>query len=376
MPSYDCVAMLLAGGEGKRLGALTKHIAKPAVSFGGKYRIIDFTLSNCANSGIDTVGVLTQYQPLRLNSYIGIGNNWDLDRKNGGVTILPPYVEKNGLRWYKGTANAVYQNIRFIEQYQPKYVLVVSGDHIYKMNYTHLIKHHIANHAEVTISVIEVPWEETNRFGIMETDSNHQIIQFEEKPLDPKSNLASMGIYVFNWDVLKFYLQKDEHNAASSHDFGKDLIPAMLKDGKRMIAYPFQDYWKDVGTVKSLWEANMELLEDEPPLNLHEYHWPIYSMNPNQPPLYIGPQAEVKRSLVNEGSTILGEVDHSVIFYGSYIGEGSIVTDSVIMPNVKIGNNVTVTRAIISENTIIPDGCHIEAEDEDILLVEEEMWNC
>ncbi len=376
MPSYDCVAMLLAGGEGKRLGALTKHIAKPAVYFGGKYRIIDFTLSNCANSGIDTVGVLTQYQPLRLNTYIGIGNSWDLDRKNGGVTILPPYVEKNGLRWYSGTANAVYQNLNFLEQYQSKYVLVVSGDHIYKMNYTHMLKQHIANNAEVTISVIEVPWEETGRFGIMNIDQENRIIEFEEKPKHARSNLASMGIYIFNTDILKLYLEKDEHDTLSVHDFGKNVIPAMLEGEINMYAYHFNDYWKDVGTIKSLWEANMELLKDQPSLDLHEYNWPIYSVNPNQPPPYIGPRAVVKQSLINEGSIVLGEVERSVIFYGAHIGEGSVIKDSVIMPNVKIGNGVRINKAIISEEAIIPDGCNIGNEEGEIILIEEEMGNC
>lgn len=376
MPSYDCVAMLLAGGEGKRLGALTKRIAKPAVSFGGKYRIIDFTLSNCANSGIDTVGVLTQYQPLRLNSYIGIGKNWDLDRKHGGVTILPPYVEKNGIKWYKGTANAIYQNIHFIEQYQPEYILVVSGDHIYKMNYIHMLNEHISKKAEVTIAVIEVPWEETSRFGIMNTNENNRILEFEEKPKHAKSNLASMGIYIFNWEILKFYLEKDEGSQDSSHDFGKDVIPLMLRENREMYAFPFTDYWRDVGTIESLWQANMELLDEEPKLDLYEYNWRVFSVNPNQPPQYIGPSAKVHQSIISEGSTIFGNVNHSVIFYGVEIGEESEINHSVIMPNAKIGKHVKIDRAIIGEDAVIPDGCRIGTPEGEVTLVEEEIWRC
>lgn len=372
MPNYDCVAMLLAGGEGKRLGPLTKNIAKPAVSFGGKYRIIDFTLSNCANSGIDTVGILTQYQPLILNSYIGIGNSWDLDRKNGGVTNLPPYVDQSGIRWYKGTANAIYQNISFIEQYNPRYVLVVSGDHIYKMNYIEMLEHHIENMAEVTISVIEVPWEETSRFGIMNTDEKLRIVKFEEKPNNPKSNLASMGIYIFNWDVLKHYLVKDENTQNSSNDFGKDVIPMMLNEGRKMIAYPFIGYWKDVGTIESLWKANMDLLADNSILNLNDDKWLIYSVNTNQPPQYIAPNATVKRSLINEGCAIYGTVESSVLFYGVQIGKGSIIKDSVIMPNVKIGANVRINKAIIAGEMIIPNGCQIGISDGKVTLYEGE----
>lgn len=307
MRKKECVAMLLAGGEGRRLGVLTTQLAKPAVHFGGKYRIIDFTLSNCTNSGIDTVGVLTQYQPLVLNTYIGIGTPWDLDRKHGGVTVLPPYMEQSGGDWYKGTANAIYRNIPFIDQYDPEYVLVISGDHIYKMDYDLMLDFHKSKDADASIAVIEVKWEETSRFGIMSTDAEQRITEFAEKPKEAKSNLASMGIYIFNWQVLKSYLIKDEVDPESSKDFGKDLIPAMLRDQQKMFAYPFDGYWKDVGTIQSLWEANMDLLEDEPEFNLNDREWRFYSVNPFQPGQYIAPTAQVRRSLVNEGCAVFGK---------------------------------------------------------------------
>ncbi len=360
----DCVAMLLAGGEGRRLGVLTEKLAKPAVPFGGKYRIIDFTLSNCANSGIDTVGVLTQYQPLILNSYIGIGSPWDLDRKNGGVTVLPPYMEQKGGKWYKGTANAIYQNISFVERYNPKYVLVISGDHIYKMDYAAMIAEHERKGAEATIAVIEVPWEETHRFGIMNVDSDDRIVEFEEKPKEAKNNLASMGVYIFNWDLLKSYLLLDEQNPESSNDFGKDIIPFMLREERRLFAYRFEGYWKDVGTIESLWEGNMDLLEDEPKLRLNDHDWRIYSVNPNQPPQYIAESANVQRSLINEGCMVYGDVNHSVLFYGVHVGKDTTITDSIIMPNVKIGDNVKIHKAIIGEGTVIGDGCRIGNRDE------------
>ena len=362
--------MLLAGGQGSRLGALTKKLAKPAVPFGGKYRIIDFTLSNCSNSGIDTVGVLTQYQPLVLNSYIGIGSHWNLDRKNGGVTVLPPYVREKGGEWYKGTANAVYQNIAFIDQYMPEYVLVVSGDHIYKMDYSLMMDYHKKKEADVTIAVIEVPWEETIRFGIMNTDEDSAIKEFEEKPLHAKNNLASMGVYMFNWKKLRKYLIEDEQDSNSSHDFGKNIIPKMLADGQRMFAYPFEGYWKDVGTLDSLWEANMDLLADEPNLNLYDNQWRIYSVNPAQPPQYIAPQATLKKALVNEGCQVFGDVKRSMLFQGVYVGEGSVIEDCVIMNNVRIGKNVHIKKAIIAEEIIIEDYCRIgQCEDNDGLTV-------
>jgi len=371
MRKKECVAMLLAGGEGRRLGVLTSNLAKPAVHFGGKYRIIDFTLSNCTNSGIDTVGVLTQYQPLVLNTYIGIGTPWDLDRKNGGVTVLPPYMEQKGGDWYRGTANAIYRNISFIEQYDPEYVLVISGDHIYKMDYDLMLDFHKAKGADATIAVIEVKWEEASRFGIMSTDSEERVTEFSEKPKEPKSNLASMGIYIFNWKVLKEYLTKDEENPDSSKDFGKDVIPLMLRDQLNMYAYPFQGYWKDVGTIESLWEANMDLLESEPDFNLNDREWRIYSVNPCQPGQYVAPTAQIRRSLVNEGCSVFGEVEHSVLFYGVQVGEGSVIKDSVIMPNVQIGNNVKIYKAIIGEGTVVEDGSVIgQPEDQqDIILI-------
>ncbi|KPV56829.1 glucose-1-phosphate adenylyltransferase [Paenibacillus sp. A3] len=365
MRKKECVAMLLAGGEGRRLGVLTSKLAKPAVHFGGKYRIIDFTLSNCTNSGIDTVGVLTQYQPLVLNTYIGIGTPWDLDRKSGGVTVLPPYMEQNGGDWYKGTANAIYRNISFIEQYDPEYVLVISGDHIYKMDYDRMLDFHKSKAADCTIAVIEVKWEEASRFGLMSTDDENRITEFAEKPKEPKSNLASMGIYIFNWQALKEYLIKDEADPESSKDFGKDVIPLMLRDGRPLFAYPFEGYWKDVGTIQSLWEANMDLLEDEPEFNLNDREWRIYSVNPCQPGQYVAPTAQVRRSLINEGCCVFGEVDHSVLFYGVQVGEGTVIRDSVIMPNVTIGSNVSIHKAIIGEGTVVEDGCVIGQPDGD-----------
>jgi glucose-1-phosphate adenylyltransferase len=363
MRQKECVAMLLAGGEGRRLGVLTRELAKPAVHFGGKYRIIDFTLSNCTNSGIDTVGVLTQYQPLVLNSYIGIGTSWDLDRKHGGVTVLPPFVEQKGGDWYKGTANAIYRNIGFIDRYDPEYVLVISGDHIYKMNYDLMLDFHKQKNADATIAVIEVKWEEASRFGIMSVGPDREIVEFAEKPKEPKSNLASMGVYMFSWQALRRYLLEDEMNPDSSNDFGKDVIPLMLKDGAGMYAYAFQGYWKDVGTIESLWEANMDLLDHAAELNLNDKDWRIYSVNPNQPAQYISPASQVTSSLVNEGCCVLGHVEHSVLFYGVQVGEGSRIVDSVIMPNARIGDNVSIYKAIIGEGTVVEDGAVVGSLD-------------
>ncbi|VBB05041.1 adp-glucose pyrophosphorylase signature 2 [Lucifera butyrica] len=355
--------MVLAGGQGSRLGILTKNLAKPAVPFGGKYRIIDFTLSNCYNSRIDTVGVLTQYQPLALNSYIGVGSPWDLERLDGGLFLLPPYMKEKGGEWYKGTANAVYQNIRFIEQYDPDYVLVLSGDHVYTMDYSAMLSYHKQKQAEATISVIEVPWEEAGRFGIMNADRDGKIAEFEEKPKKPKTNLASMGVYVFNWNLLKRYLQEDEQDPHSSHDFGKNIIPKMLHNGQRMLAYPFKGYWKDVGTVESLWEANMDLLCEEPLLDMYNEAWPIYCVNPVQPPHYVNATGRVCRSMIGGGCLVYGEVDHSVLFPGVSIGEGSKIRDCVIMPNARIGAGVHLERAIIGEESIVEDGCQIGCEE-------------
>jgi glucose-1-phosphate adenylyltransferase len=303
------------------------------------------------------VGVLTQYQPLVLNSYLGIGSPWDLDRKEGGVAVLPPYVKQKGGDWYSGTANAIYQNIGFIEQYDPEYVLIISGDHIYKMDYDKMLQFQKKNNADATIAVIEVKWEETSRFGIMNTDSNNRITKFDEKPKQALSNLASMGVYMFSWQVLKKYLIQDAGKINSNNDFGKDIIPDMLKDQMSLLAYPFEGYWKDVGTIHSLWEANMDLLENNPLLNLNDRSWRIYTLNPNQPAHYIASNAIIKKSMINEGCIVFGEVDHSVLFYGVHVGEGSLIKDSVIMPNVKIGKNVTVYRAIIGDGSVLEDGC-------------------
>jgi glucose-1-phosphate adenylyltransferase len=377
MVQSKCVAMLLAGGKGSRLNTLTKNLAKPAVPFGGKYRIIDFSLSNCANSGIDTVGVLTQYQPLVLNSYIGIGSAWDLDRRHGGVTVLPPYVESNNMRWYTGTASAIYQNLNYIKQYDPEYVLILSGDHIYKMDYAEMLSYHIENEADVTISVIEVPWEEASRFGIMNTNENMEVIEFDEKPINPENNLASMGIYIFSYSILKEFLEMDDRKSKSSHDFGKDVIPELLNLKKKLMAYPFNGYWKDVGTVKSLWEANMDLLNDDPELDLFDHSWRIYTVNKNHPPQYISSEATIEKSLINEGCVIYGTVEHSIAFQGVYIGKGSYIKDTVIMPDVHIGDNVFIEKAIIQSGVKIENGTIIRSDkmSDEIILVSEDMLN-
>lgn len=375
MVRKQCVAMLLAGGKGSRLSSLTKNLAKPAVPYGGKYRIIDFTLSNCTNSGIDTVGVLTQYQPLVLNSYIGIGSAWDLDRKNGGVTVLPPYSESSEVRWYKGTASAIYENLNYLKQYEPEYVLILSGDHIYKMDYSKMLDYHIEKEADVSISVIEVPWEEASRFGIMNTNEKMEIVEFDEKPAVPKNNLASMGIYIFKWSILKEFLEMDARNQYSSHDFGKDIIPLLIEENKKLVAYPFQGYWKDVGTVKSLWEANMDLLKENPKLDLFDYNWRIYSVNPNHPPQYIHESADVVESLVTEGCVVYGNVDHSVLFQGVTVGPNSTIKNSVVMPDATIGKNVVIENAIVPTGLHIPDGMIIRPDKnlEEIILVTEEL---
>jgi glucose-1-phosphate adenylyltransferase len=375
MVQRNCVAMLLAGGKGSRLHTLTESLAKPAVPFGGKYRIIDFSLSNCTNSGIDTVGVLTQYQPMVLNAYIGIGSTWDLDRKNGGVTVLPPYVDSDNMRWYTGTASAIFQNMNYIKQYDPDYVLILSGDHIYKMDYAEMLSYHIDTGADVTISVKEVPWDEASRFGIMNTDDEMNIVEFEEKPDLPKSNLASMGVYIFSYQILKEFLERDDQNCESSHDFGKDIIPELLLENKKLMAYSFKGYWKDVGTVKSLWEANMDLLSDCSELNLYDHSWRIYSVNPNQPPQYISPGAVVNQSLINEGCVIEGVVEHSVLFQGVHVGKDSYIKDSVIMPDAQIGENVYIERAIVPTGMIIGEGTIIrsQTDTDEVILVTDEM---
>lgn len=359
MSKTDVVAMLLAGGQGSRLGVLTKSIAKPAVPYGGNYRIIDFPLSNCVNSGIYTVGVLTQYQPLVLNDYLGNGHPWDLDRLNGGVHVLSPYEAIGGAEWYKGTANAIYQNIAFIEKYDPKYVVVLSGDHIYKMNYANMIDFHKKNNADCTIAVLEVPWEEASRFGILATDENEQIYEFAEKPKEPKSNKASMGVYVFSWDKLKKYLIEDEADPNSANDFGKNIIPNMLNDGQRMFAYPFKGYWKDVGTIDSLWEANLDIINPNVDLDLSDKSWRIYSRTPDAPPHYIGENATVENSSISEGCDIDGLVDYSVVSSDVTVEEGAEVRFSVIMPGAVIKKGAKVYYSIIAENAVIEEDAQV-----------------
>ncbi len=363
--------MLLAGGQGSRLYALTRRIAKPAVPFGGKYRIIDFPLSNCVNSGIETVGVLTQYQPLELNDYIGSGQPWDLDRLDAGVHVLPPYQRNRGADWYKGTANAIYQNIDFIARYDPEYVLVLSGDHIYKMNYAKMIEAHKANDAACTIAVLEVEMSEASRFGIINTRDDDSIYEFEEKPAHPKSNLASMGIYVFDWKKLRAYLEADEQNPDSSNDFGKDVLPAMLAGGERMFAYRFEGYWKDVGTIDSLWEANMDLLDPKVPLDLSDKSWRIYARNTGMPPHYVADGATVQNSLITEGCNIYGKVDFSVIFSGVTVEEGAEVRDSILMPGTHIKRGACVQYAILAENTVVGENATVGERPESIENLDE-----
>lgn len=365
MVSKDCVAMILAGGQGSRLGALTKNVAKPAVPFGGKYRIIDFPLSNCVHSGINTVGVLTQYQPLELNRYIGNGNPWDLDRSHGGVYVLPPYQSAKAGEWYKGTANAIYQNLSFLESFKPENVLILSGDHIYKMHYGEMLKAHKESGAAVTIAVMPVPLEEASRFGIMNVDEEGTITDFEEKPAEPKSNLASMGIYIFTYEVLKKYLEADERDPSSANDFGKNIIPTMLENGEKMVSFRFEGYWKDVGTIHSLWEANMDLVDQPPKFDLNDRSWSIYSRNMALAPHYVGQNAKITNSTVTEGCFIDGEIKHSVIFGGVELGEGSVVSDSVIMPGAKIGKNVVIEKAVIGADAVIGDGAKVGVNSSD-----------
>ena len=356
-----CIAMLLAGGQGSRLGILTKNVAKPAVPYGGKYRIIDFPLSNCTNSGIDTVGVLTQYQPLELNAYIGSGAPWDLDISNGGVFVLPPYQKGKSGEWYRGTANAIYQNMAFIEQYHPDYVLILSGDHIYKMDYNAMLDYHIRNGADSTIAVREVPWEEASRFGIMNTNSDNRIIEFEEKPKNPKSNKASMGVYIFTWEKLRKYLTLDEEDKNSSNDFGKNIIPDMLNDKQVLMAYDFNGYWKDVGTIESLWEANMDILSPASGINLNDPHWKIYARSPSAAPQYIADGAEVGNSMVTEGCSVEGKVDFSVLFPNATIEEGANIKYSIIMPGAVVKKGADVQYAIVAENAVIEENAKVGA---------------
>ena len=362
----EWIAMLLAGGQGSRLYALTRDIAKPAVPFGGKYRIIDFPLSNCVNSGIDTVGVLTQYQPLQLNEYLGNGQPWDLDRIHGGVYVLPPYQKIANSDWYTGTANAIYQNINFINRYAPEYVVILSGDHIYKMDYSKMLEFHKEKQADCTIAVMEVPWEEASRFGIMACEEDKKIYEFAEKPKEPKSNLASMGIYIFTWSKLKKYLEEDEANPESENDFGKNVIPAMLQNNERMYAYAFQGYWKDVGTIDSLWEANMDLLDPNVPLDLYDDAWKIYARNPVMPPQYVAEGAVTQNSMISEGCIVEGDVDFSILFAGVTVEKGAVVHDSIIMPGSVIKAGAVVEYSIVAENVVVGENAQVGDRPENI----------
>ena len=358
----ECIAMLLAGGQGSRLGILTKNIAKPAVPYGGKYRIIDFPLSNCVNSGIDTVGVLTQYQPLLLNEYIGNGQPWDLDRVHGGVYVLPPYQKSSNSDWYKGTANAIYQNINFMDRYQPEYVVILSGDHIYKMDYSEMLAYHKEKNADCTIAVMEVPMEEASRFGIMATEADGKVYEFQEKPKQPKSNLASMGIYIFSYDKLRKYLVEDEADENSENDFGKNIIPNMLNDGQRLYAWSFDGYWKDVGTIDSLWEANMDLLNPSVPLDLYDESWKIYARNPVMPPQYVGDNAVVNNSMISEGCEVYGDAHFSVLFPGVIVEEGAKIHNSIIMPGTVVKKGAVIEYAIIAENAVIDENAKVGSD--------------
>lgn len=370
MAKKKMLAMILAGGRGTRLESLTKKIAKPAVAYGGKYRIIDFPLSNCANSGIDVVGVLTQYESILLNAYVSQSQRWGLDTQGSGIFVLPPREKIEGFNLYKGTADAITQNIDFIDLYEPEYVLVLSGDHIYKMNYDKLLETHEKNQADATIAVIEVPLDEASRFGIMNTDKDYRIVEFEEKPAKPKSNLASMGIYIFTWKTLKKYLLQDEESTETSHDFGKDIIPKYLEDGKRLFAHPFKGYWKDVGTVTSLWESNMDLIDHSDQLNLSDPTWKVYSEDKGSPAQVIGENAVVSSAYIDKGAIIEGTVKHSVISTDAVVQEGAVVTNTVLLPGVRISKNASVDFAIISENVTIGEGVQLKGTADNILLID------
>ncbi len=367
------VAMLLAGGQGSRLKTLTKNMAKPAVPFGGKYRIIDFALSNATNSGISDIGILTQYKPLQLNTHIGIGSAWDFDRNTGGLRILPPFTSEDGGRWYTGTANAIFENIDFIDEIDPQYVLILSGDHIYKMDYNDLLKEHRKNDADVTIAVMEVPWEEAPRFGILNTDAENKIVEFDEKPAVPKNNMASMGIYMFNWTDLRKYLIKDSQDPDTNHDFGKNILPKMLNDGKRMYAWPFNGYWKDVGTVRSFWESNMDLLDEENTLNLYDRSWRIFTRSKNLPPQYITRGSLVKNSLINEGCIVEGELNNSILFSDVHIEKGAIINNSVVLSGSVIKENAIINNTVVLEDMTVEAGLVIgEKDDGNIYVISED----
>ena len=372
MAKKEMIAMILAGGQGSRLKALTSQVAKPAVAFGGKYKIIDFVLSNCANSGIDTIGILTQYKPWALNSHIGVGKAWDLDVANGGVSVLPPYMGESGGDWYKGTADAIYQNLGFMDGYEPEYVLILSGDHIYKMDYSKMLDYHIKKGADATIAVIDVPYHEASRFGIMNVEDGYKINEFEEKPPQTKSTLASMGIYIFSYPELKKYLQDDVVKEGSAHEFGKNIIPQMLNDGKGMYAYPFDGYWRDIGTIDSIWEANMDLINPDNELNLYNDDWKIYSNVMSKVPQFIGDNAEVKNSIISEGAVILGKVENSVIFPGVYVAEDAVVKNSVVMEDCRILSNCQIDKAIVGTKAVI-NGDNYIGDGEEVLLIENDI---
>ena len=368
MKKKKCIAMLLAGGQGSRLGRLTSSIAKPAVSFGGKYRIIDFGLSNCVNSGIDTVGILVQYKPLILNKYVGTGESWDMAVADGGVHILPPYAGETGGEWYEGTADAIYHNIDFIDMYDPENVLILSGDHIYKMDYNLMLEEHASKDADLTVSVIEVPWEEASRFGIMSTDSEDRITKFSEKPKEPDSNLASMGIYIFKWKALRKALLEDHENRDSSHDFGKDLIPKMLGEGKNLIVYRFKGYWRDVGTVQSYYDSQMDLMDDVENINVFTKDMKVFSNSNVYPPQFLGPNANISNSLICNGCTVYGSVKHSILGSGAVIGDGTVIEDSIILPNAEIGRNCKINKAIINEGVEVEDNTEIGNPDGEVIV--------
>ncbi len=372
MKQRKTVAMLLAGGQGSRLRTLTKKVAKPAVPFGGKYRIIDFALSNCTNSNIREIAILTQYKPLLLNEHLGIGSAWDYDKNNGGLRILSPFTGEEGGRWFTGTANAIFENLDYLEEVNPEHVLILSGDHIYKMNYDNMLMYHESKEADCTIAVIEVPWEEASRFGILNTDDQNQVVEFDEKPENPKNNLASMGIYMFRWEALRQALLEDDKNPESDNDFGKNVLPMMLEQGKRMFAYRFNGYWKDVGTVFSYWEANMDLLDADNLLHIYDDHWKIYTKSKNLPPQYISPTARVRNSMVNEGCYVEGEVVDSVLFDSVQIEEGAMVCESVILPNCVIKKGAKLRRVILTEGMVVGESEEIGEEGDSIYLVSED----
>ncbi|MFM1524874.1 MULTISPECIES: glucose-1-phosphate adenylyltransferase [Helcococcus] len=370
---HNMVAMLLAGGQGSRLKSLTSNTAKPAVPFGGKYKIIDFAISNAANSGIDNIGILTQYKHFYLNEHIGLGQAWDYDRLKGGLKILSPYYTEKGGRWYKGTANAIYENIDYLDNISPEYVLILSGDHIYKMDYDKMLEHHIKNESDVTIAVMEVDWEEASRFGIMNTDENDNIIEFEEKPEKPKSNLASMGIYIFTWDVLRKALIEDYKKEGSTYDFGKDIIPCLLSENKKMSAYRFSGYWKDVGTVRSYWEANLDLIKSDNELNIYDTSWRIHTTSKNLPPHFIGKESQVKNTLVNEACQVLGIVKNSVLFDQVTIEEGAKVCNSVLLPGVKVRSGARICNTVVNNDIEIPSDTIIgDLNSDKVYLVSED----